>query len=353
MSIVTKYKRSGVWYLRYGKRYGLPRKSLGTSDAKKAEAIRVNDEHRLLFSEHGIKSKTLTPVRYSAFVDAFLEYKQGQGRARNTIEAYQSALNNFGAFLIADKFVHEFTLDDVERFAASRREIPTPVEGRKKCRTTRASEKTIRNELITLVTAFKWARRQRYLNDSPADGLELPKRIKYPPRYLRREDYQALHAAIDDEEFRDIVDFYLLTGIRRGEGPVLRISEHVDLLQGTITVPQAKQNDFKQLPITSELRLVLQRLILRAAGRNQLIRYNEDTLTKRFRVYAAKAGLPKQITFHALRHTFGTWLAGQGVGFSTIQQLMGQRDPESTKLYVHAYSEDLKGALGRLTLPVN
>ena len=39
-----------------------------------------------------------------------------------------------------------------------------------------------------------------------------------PPRYLTYEQYKALPAAIVDEEFKDVVDFYPLTGMRRAEG---------------------------------------------------------------------------------------------------------------------------------------
>jgi len=79
---------------------------------------------------------------------------------------------------------------------------------------------------------LRWATRQRYIGQNPAENLELPKRVKAPPRYLTREDYLKLRSSIDDEEFRDVVDFYLLTGIRRGEGLLLKIEEHFDLNGG-------------------------------------------------------------------------------------------------------------------------
>jgi len=339
MSLVGKYKRGGSWYLRYAKSIGLPRRSLRISDGKMAEVIRLQEEHRLLFSSYGITARPCTPIRYSTFVKLFLQYKAGQGRSHNTLESYQYALNNFGLFMERDEFLHAITLDMLEAFAAKRRQ-----DGR--------AQKTIRNETITLVTAFKWAKRQRYVKESPAEGLEIPKKVSYPPRYLTQSDYLKLKAAIDDEEFRDVVDFYLLTGIRRAEGPALRASKHVDLERGVIILPQSKQGNYKTLPISDDLRNVISRLLMRAKGKEQFIRFEEDNLTKRFGKYVEKAGLPKDITFHALRHTFATWLASVGVSFPMIQTLLGQADPDSTKIYVHPHNADLERAISKLRLPV-
>ena len=159
-----------------------------------------------------------------------------------------------------------------------------------------------------------------------------------------------LKTAIDDELFKDVVDFYLLTGIRRADGPQLRFSKHVDEELGVILLPQQKQKDFKIIPISEELRRVLNRLRLRSKG-DQLIPFLPDYLTKAFGAYVARAGLRPDITFHALRHTFATWLASAGVSFTLIQALLGQSDPDSTKVYVHAHSEDLVRAINKLKLP--
>ena len=338
MSLVSKYKRGGAWYLRYANSIGLPRRSLGISDAKMAEAIRLNEEHKYILGSYGIKEKVFTSVKYSVFVGLFLQFKKGQGRSRNTIEAYRYALNNFGRYLKRDEFVHKISLDMLEDFAARRREA-------------NRSEKTVRNEMITLVTAFRWAQRQGYVTTNPVEGLELPRRVKYPPRYLRFADYLRLKACIDDEEFKDVVDFYLLTGIRRSEGSALRISEHIDLQHGLIILPQGKSKDYKAFPISGELRTVLERMLMRIGEGDKLIRYKVDNLTDRFGKYVRKAGLPPKFTFHSLRHTFGTWLAATGVNFSTIQMLMGQNDPDSTRIYVHAFDDDLSKAVERLKLP--
>jgi site-specific recombinase XerD len=350
MSIVSRYKRGGVWYLRTSKRYGFLRISTHTKDAKIAEALRLEEERRLLFGGSGNRMNAVSPVRFSEFVAAFIEAKAGEGRAYNTTETYRYSLNNLGFFLGEDKRVNEITLDDFEHFAAARR-AGTIVAGKKTLKP--ASEKTIRNDLITVAVAFKWAERKKYVRENPAKHLELPKKVKRPPRNLRAEEMKSLRASIADEEFRDVVDFYHLTGIRRSEGVALRYSEHVDFERKVLTIPQPKQSDYKEFPIREDLRRVIVRMKVRAGGDDRIVRYGEGALTKLFRKYADDAGLPKKLTFHSLRHTFATNLASSGVDAWTIQTLLGHKDPESTRVYVHAYNQNLREALDKLPVTPN
>ena len=162
---VSKYKQGSVWYLRYSKEVGLPRRSTGTKDKKLAEEIRRTEEYRLIFGHH--HERPALSITFSAFVQQFLNYKAGQGRARATVEASRYALNNFGKYLRKDLALNTITVDMIEGFAAHRRSI-------------KKSENTIRNELIVLTTAFKWAKRQRFITENPCDLVDLPRRPKTP-----------------------------------------------------------------------------------------------------------------------------------------------------------------------------
>jgi integrase len=41
----------------------------------------------------------------------------------------------------------------------------------------------------------------------------------------------------------------------------------------------------------------------------------------------------REITFHELRHTFGTRMAGAGVPLRTLQHWMGHADAKTTQVY--------------------
>jgi site-specific recombinase XerD len=340
MATVTKYRRGNIWWLRYAKRTRLRPRSLGTTDVNTAEIIRVEDEHRLVMQQHGLETQTTTSVRFSQLIRHVLERKRAMQRANETINAISAALNNFGAFLKVDEELHAITTERVEAYIAQRF-----ADGRK--------VKTIRNEVLCLGNAFKLAMRSRWIRENPVAFVELPKADKKPPRFLTREQYKSLMAKVNDEEFRDVIDFYLVTGARRTEGTQIRLSEHVDFHSGVLRIPQSKQHDYREIPIDRRLGIIIRRLMLRSGGSDMLIRYDPDELTERFGEYLEAADLPEAYTFHVLRHTCATWRAAAGTPWNVLRAFMGHKDPESTKVYTHTYESRDTLAASRLVLPRN
>jgi integrase len=48
----------------------------------------------------------------------------------------------------------------------------------------------------------------------------------------------------------------------------------------------------------------------------------------------------RRITFHELRHTFGTRVAASGVPLRTIQHWMGRAEAKTTQVYAHYQPSD-------------
>ncbi len=55
----------------------------------------------------------------------------------------------------------------------------------------------------------------------------------------------------------------------------------------------------------------------------------------------------RRITFHELRHTFGTQLAAARVPLRTIQEWMGHQDAKTTEIYRH-YAPDPDGGAAQI-----
>ncbi len=338
--IVRLFRRGKIYYLKYALQTGLPRRSLATSDRKKADAIRVAEEHRLLFESFGVERRALERIRFSDCVQRFMDHKRAGGLREGSLEGYLFVLNRFGESLKHDLTVDAITVEHIERYI-----LEATGDGR--------ARKSIRNEVFILNTFFVFTVERDFARVNPLARMKKPKPVHHEPRPLSPEQYRALMVAMAaDPVFSDYVRFYTLTGIRRADGPILRDGVHVDLGARTLILPQQKQANVKRLTISDELLPVLVRLLARKDADGRFIHMHKADLSKRFKHYARKAGLPEQITLHSLRHTFGSWLAQGGVGLSTLQRLMGHSDWRSTQGYVGAFDEGLKLALENLHLPV-
>jgi site-specific recombinase XerD len=86
-----------------------------------------------------------------------------------------------------------------------------------------------------------------------------------------------------------------------------------------------------------------QRLTLVAATR-EVRRYHvhETDIQRAIKAAARKAGIPKRVSPHTLRHTFATHLLQANDDIRQIQQMLGHSDVQTTMIYTHTITSDLK-----------
>jgi integrase/recombinase XerD len=80
------------------------------------------------------------------------------------------------------------------------------------------------------------------------------------------------------------------------------------------------------------------RLLLSRTGRG-LTRIEIWRLVKK---YAARAGMPHNLTVHTLRHCFATHLLSGGADLRSVQEMLGHVDVGTTQIYTHVDHERLR-----------
>jgi integrase/recombinase XerD len=132
----------------------------------------------------------------------------------------------------------------------------------------------------------------------------------------------------------------------------LRVSELVNLkvqdinfLEKTGWVRKGKGSKDRLFAISESLAKELEEFL---QGRGNTFLFSKDSplttrnIQKIISGMKRRAGLNKKITPHTLRHSFATHLLEQGTDIRVIQTLLGHSSLNTTQVYTHISSEQIK-----------
>jgi site-specific recombinase XerD len=75
---------------------------------------------------------------------------------------------------------------------------------------------------------------------------------------------------------------------------------------------------------------------------------HETDIQRSIKFAAMKAGIPKRVSPHTLRHSFATHLLQAGYDIRTLQELLGHSDVRTTMIYTHTIQKDAKPIMSPL-----
>lgn len=214
---------------------------------------------------------------------------------------------------------------------------------------------TMRSYSNSLKAFCNWLIEEGVLATNPLGKILLPRLPLKHPRFLKPVDVERLVEAIerainDNPKATHDAGTWLIPIIRANVYLGLRASElvnllweHVDLERRTLTVANTKTFRTKNardrtLPLCEAVYGLLVGLERRSPfvfpnyGGTQL---HAQYLSRRFKHYARKAGLPEAINFHSTRHTACSWLAVQGASVEAIRMYAGHSSIVVTQKYMH------------------
>ena len=196
--------------------------------------------------------------------------------------------------------------------------------------------------------------------------------LKETPRVEFYEPWawEALEAQLDPLR-RDIALFALLHGLRKSNVNLMRL-DWIDRNIKYVSVPgwAAKNGKWNEVPLIDESKEIITRrlkgireleekfswlppveyLFAQTTGRKKslgkpLYQVTNDT----WRAAIKRAGLPPDMRFHSLRHTFATYHKRAGTDDRVLQQLGGWDSPKSMDRYAHVTSPELQEAAHNVT----
>jgi integrase len=236
--------------------------------------------------------------------------------------------------------------------------------------------KTIINHLTFGHGVFRHAVKRGWCRTNPIAAADRPRAEPTDPdiRFLTPEELEALLRAASRDDALGPTDYALymlaaMTGLRQGELVALRwrdidwsakvVRVRRNYTRGEWGTPKSRRSS-RAVPLADRAAGELERHFQRSRyrGDDDLVfahpftghPYDASRLRKRFYEAMDAAGMAHRrgrqggITFHSLRHTFGTRMAAVGVPMRTLQEWMGHRDYTTTLVYADFAPDPSGGA---------
>lgn len=192
------------------------------------------------------------------------------------------------------------------------------------------------------------------------DGFSLPNSgRRVLPEVLTEDEARRLleacpSATAEEREERTMILILYGCGLRTSELCGLDVS-HVNRERRELFVV-GKGSRERHVPIPAGVWVELATFLLDRGGKRGALfrtrikhrRVDVKFVSEVVRRAASRAGLTKRVTPKTLRHSYATHLMAAGVDLAVIAALMGHRSPSETGVYLHAFPETKRSAVGSL-----
>ncbi len=221
-----------------------------------------------------------------------------------------------------------------------------------------SAENSIKRGLVAVKMFLRFAKGSGLIKEDVAAVMESPKVwFRLPVVCNKKQVVELLNAPLPKEPFylRDkaMLELLYATGVRASELAGLKCSDlnlDIGYLRclgkgnrervvpvGKAAISAVKEYLEKQRPSLRQQHSG-EYLLLTRTGR-KLGRIEIWRLVKK---YACRAGMPKNLTVHTLRHCFATHLLAGGADLRSVQEMLGHVDIATTQIYTHVDHERLR-----------
>jgi site-specific recombinase XerD len=203
------------------------------------------------------------------------------------------------------------------------------------------------NHLHSRINAIKFFYEQVLHNEKIFFEIPRPKKPLQIPRMFSKEDIKSIIKNTDNLKHKTMLILCYSSGLRVSEVVSLQI-KNIDSNRMIIYLFAAKGKKDRIVPLSKTTLNYLRAYFKEYKPKNYLFEgqyndtcYSTRSLQKILHNAKHKAGVTKEGSIHALRHSYATHLLDKGVDITYIQKILGHNDLKTTLRYLHVSTRDL------------
>jgi integrase/recombinase XerD len=281
-------------------------------------------------------------------IDAYLTFlREVRRMSANTLESYGRDLGVLAAYAEGKGLSPEsLTRQDLEAFV-------------RQMMSAGLAPRSVARAVACVRGFYRFTAIERKQDQSPADDLHPPRAWAALPRFLSTGEVDRLLAQPDASTPRGLRDKALIevlyaTGLRVSELVSLRAGD-LNLEEGYLTCI-GKGDKQRMVPLGREAGDWVRQYL--RDGRPALLRKKASAwlfvnardggalsrvgFWKILKAYGVRAGIPRDLSPHMLRHSFATHLLERGADLRMIQLMLGHADLSTTQIYTHVLEARLR-----------
>lgn len=317
-----------------------------------AEAVCAKRIVELRNGEYGFKSQYATHTRFFDYYRALCQKRFNATESRGNWGNWYSCLHHLRKYEKRENITFEdITPEWVQGFRdyLDKEACAWTNDYRKKIKDKPLARNTKVSYFNKLCACLNQAFEERIIEFNPIRGVERFKAEEGTRMYLTIDEVKLLaQTECDYPRIKDAFLFSCLTGLRRSD--VLRLRWGDVYRQGEYTriiFRQKKTKEQEYLDITEQAT----RLMGKRGDDEECVFtdiHTPSTTNNAIKLWVARAGIKKDITFHCARHTFATMMLDLGNDLYTVSKLLGHREIATTQIYAKVLDKNKQKAISSI-----
>ncbi|MFH0715042.1 MAG: site-specific tyrosine recombinase/integron integrase [Candidatus Diapherotrites archaeon] len=215
-------------------------------------------------------------------------------------------------------------------------------------------EKNVGGATLGLVHAALKYFFHSFLKSNIVEDVKIPKKGKHLPTVLSREEVKDLFKNTKAGRNRLILQLLYSSGLRVSESVKLKVQD-LSFEEGIARVRGGKGDKDRVVILSKNWTTDAKRYLRKKKIPSEFVfskkngtPLTSDSVERIIKEASIRAGIQKNVTPHAMRHSFATHLLESGENIRKIQELLGHSNLSTTQIYTKVSLQELKKTISPL-----